>query len=328
MEGLADNKAWQCLTKEEQQSLSLTISYGKSSWEVGEIMNITHYKYLELKERSEKLFRLFHDFFSIHPNIFKPCPCVDQRFIDYIEACIERRVTRKQASDPFGDSSMYVAPIRTKFLVKQMDCLKLSQDPWDIDTYKLIMEFDRWNNWRILPRKIQQPSAYKRRNNRRDIFYLKYMCSIPSDTVQVLLDKYWYMGNKSCYYFVLFDYDRFDEGYQVVPVKKSDSTLDELSKLYIYVFDDKDLADVYGYLVVEFQYGNKSAKKGQTFWPNYRQTLERSVNYKNVNNMDFYGEKLDFAYRNTDKKKLLAFEKDQKKKRRGERRVSDSSFYI
>ena len=45
MDGLVDNKAWNCLTKEEQQSLSLSISYGKSSWEVGEIMGIVHYKY-------------------------------------------------------------------------------------------------------------------------------------------------------------------------------------------------------------------------------------------------------------------------------------------
>lgn len=114
MDGLVDNKAWNCLTKEEQQSLSLSISYGKSSWEVGEIMGIVHYKYLELKERSERLFRLFHDFFELHDNIFKPVRCVDQRFVDYIEACIERRVTRKQASDPFGDAAMYVAPIKTQ----------------------------------------------------------------------------------------------------------------------------------------------------------------------------------------------------------------------
>lgn len=328
MDGLVDNKAWNCLTKEEQQSLSLSISYGKSSWEVGEIMGIVHYKYLELKERSERLFRLFHDFFELHDNIFKPVRCVDQRFVDYIEACIERRVTRKQASDPFGDAAMYVAPIKTQFLIKQMVLLKESTDPWDIDTYKLIMEFDRWNNWRILPRKIQQPSAYKRRNNRRDIFYIKYICSLDSEQVQNLIDQYWYSRKKQCYYFVVFDYDRFDDGYQIVPVKKRDSTLEKLSKLYIYVFDDKDMADVYGYLVVEFQYGNKTAKKGQVFWPNYRQTIEKAVNYNSVNNLDFYAEKLDYAYQNNDKQKLLNFEKREKKKRKGLQRANENSFYI
>lgn len=324
---LADNKAWQCLMKEEQQSLTLTVSYSKSSWEVGEIMGITHYKYLELKERSERLFRLFHDFFSIYPALFSVNTPVDSRFKDYIEACIERRITRKQASDPFGDSSMYVAPIKTKFLLTQMELLKQSQEQHDQDTLKLILEFDRWNNWRILPRKIQQPSAYKRRNNRRDVFYLKYMCNLGSSKVQVLIDKYWYAGKKECYYFVVFDYDRFDDGYQIVPVKKNESTLEELSRLYIYVFDDKDLADVYGYLVIEFQYQKKSAKKGQMFWPSYRQTLEKAVNYKGVNNMDFYSEKLDYAYNNTDNRRIQRYNEKLAKAKKGQDRASDNLFY-
>ena len=43
MDGLVDNKEWNCLTKEELHSLSLSISYGKSSWDVVEIIGIVHY---------------------------------------------------------------------------------------------------------------------------------------------------------------------------------------------------------------------------------------------------------------------------------------------
>lgn len=55
-------KAWDCLTPTEQQSLFLQLSESKSSWEAGEILKLSHYKYLEIKERSEKFFRLFSDF--------------------------------------------------------------------------------------------------------------------------------------------------------------------------------------------------------------------------------------------------------------------------
>lgn len=327
MEGLTE-KAWKCLTKEEQQSLSLTISYGKSSWEVGEIMGITHYKYLELKERSEKLFRLFHDFFSIHPALFRPNPCVDARFVDYIEACIERRITRKEASGSFGDSALYVMPIKTKFIVKQMNLLKDSEDPHDKDTLKLILEFDRWNNWRILPRVLQQPSAYKRRNNRRDLFYIKYMCTLDSDKVQVLIDKFWFSRKNPDYFFVVFDYDRFDDGYYIVPIKDKESTLDLLSKYYIYVFSDRDMADAYGYMVIDFYFGKKSPKKGQMFWPKYRQLISQAINYKNINNMDFYVEKLDYAYQNRDRQIIKRREERKKKAlQRGEKRANESSFY-
>lgn len=55
-------KAWDCLTQKEQQSLFLQLSENKSSWEAGEILKLSHYKYLEIRERSEKFFRLFSDF--------------------------------------------------------------------------------------------------------------------------------------------------------------------------------------------------------------------------------------------------------------------------
>lgn len=58
----AQQKAWSCLIDKEQQSLFLQLSENKSSWEAGEILKLSHYKYLEIRERSEKFFRLFSDF--------------------------------------------------------------------------------------------------------------------------------------------------------------------------------------------------------------------------------------------------------------------------
>lgn len=58
----AQQKAWSCLIDKEQQSLFLQLSESKSSWETGEILKLSHYKYLEIRERSEKFFRLFSDF--------------------------------------------------------------------------------------------------------------------------------------------------------------------------------------------------------------------------------------------------------------------------
>lgn len=58
----AQKKAWDCLKDLEQKSLFLQLSENKSSWEAGEILKLSHYKYLEVRERSEKFFRLFSDF--------------------------------------------------------------------------------------------------------------------------------------------------------------------------------------------------------------------------------------------------------------------------
>ena len=56
--------AWDCLTELEQQCLYLNLGQGLSTWRAGEILKVTHYKYLELKARAEKLFKLFSDYFE------------------------------------------------------------------------------------------------------------------------------------------------------------------------------------------------------------------------------------------------------------------------
>ena len=65
-------KAWECLTEQEQNSLFLNLSKGLSTRETGEILGVSHYKYLEIKARAEKLFKLFSDYFELHPSLVIP----------------------------------------------------------------------------------------------------------------------------------------------------------------------------------------------------------------------------------------------------------------
>lgn len=163
----AQEKAWNCLTPKEQNSLFLQLTQGKSSWEAGEMMGISHYKYLEIKDRSQKFFRMFTEFYDIHPDLFRPNGSVEESFRDYMYACLEKRMKRSEASAFVGESSMLVNSVTQENLIRNMKRLKESGDTWDKDTWALIMEFDRWNNHRILPRLIQQPSAFKRRVNKK-----------------------------------------------------------------------------------------------------------------------------------------------------------------
>ena len=57
-------KAWDMLTDLERNSLYLQMSQGQSSWEAGEILGVSHYKYLELRERSVKFFKMFSEYFE------------------------------------------------------------------------------------------------------------------------------------------------------------------------------------------------------------------------------------------------------------------------
>ena len=91
----AQSQAWDCLKPIEQQSLFLQLSEGKSSWEAGNVLGITHYKYIEIRERSQKFFKLFTDFFEEHGSIFRPDSPCEPQFRDFMEACIEKRMKYK-----------------------------------------------------------------------------------------------------------------------------------------------------------------------------------------------------------------------------------------
>ena len=97
------NKAWNLLTEKEKQALTLGLGYAKSSWEVGEMMGLSHYKFLELKERAERFFKLFEGYFSKYPSLVRP-NSLDDRFRDFIEGIIEKR---KGDLNQDYDSSLY-----------------------------------------------------------------------------------------------------------------------------------------------------------------------------------------------------------------------------
>lgn len=320
-----EDKSWGMLTSQEQNSLALSLSQGLSTWEVGEIMEISHYKYLEIKERSEKFFRLFIDYFNLvgRDQLFSPNSPVDSSFKEYIEACIERRMTRLDATSYVGDSSLTVYPIHSKNIIKGMERLKDSDDQSDHHLYKLIMEFDRWNNKRILPRAIQMPSAYKRRNNKRDKVYIKYISSISTQRVENMINLFSYNPTKAYkkrYYIAIMSNEIFEDGYMVISVKADDTTLDRLGKLYIYVFKEEEHANLFGFLVTRFKDKTNKAKLGQQFWPEYRESINRAINFKDINNIHFYSEELDQAYNTISIRKKL---KGNDSLRHGAKRVPE-----
>lgn len=302
----AQQKAWSCLVFLEQQSLFLQLSENKSSWEAGGILKISHYKYIEIRERSEKFFRLFSDFFEKYPAIFRPDNPCERNFQDYIEGCLEKRLTRKQAALYTGDSSNVLPKVNSKNIERNMKRLKESEDEWDKDTLRLILEFDRWNNFRILPWVLQQPSAFKRRANKKDKIYIKYLLNkVPNWAHSKLKERFRYKvkPGKEKYWVALISEDLYTDGYLLLPIRPLEEVVNEFSRFYMYVFKTKDDADTFGFMVSKFMIKTTSVKLGQKFWPEYRCCIEKAVNYKQVNNIEFNVKQLDMAYNTHIKRK-------------------------
>ena len=326
MMNISQQKAWNCLTKIEQQSLFLHTSEGKSSWEAGTMMNISHYKYIEIRERSEKFFRMFADFFEKHPSIFRPdCPC-ERTFQDFIEGVIEHRLKKRDAVAYMGDSTQQLPKVNRKNLIRNMKYLKESENSWDLDTRRLIFEFDRWNNFRILPSILQQPSAFKRRLNKKDKIYIKYLLErIPTFVLEKLKERFYYKvkPSKKKLWVTLISPDLYTDGYYLLPIRPEKEVLEEMNRFYIYIFEDREDADTFGYLVTSFYERTAKVIAGQKFWPEYRYLVKKAINYNAINNIEFNVNRLDNAYnikpKRKSKKKLI--------KDNSETQVSDPKLF-
>ena len=295
-------QAWEWLLPEEQNSLFLTLGTGKSSWEVGEMMKKSHYKYLEIKERSEAFFKLFTNFLERHPSIFRPDGPCQEDFKDYIEAVICLRKTRKEAAGYTGLSANLLNEVNNKKLEKNINRLKKSDNTWDKDTLRLIQEFDRWNNFRILPRMLQWPSAFKRRLNKKHKIYIRYLLNsskMPVWLLEKIKERFYFKTRKAenKYYIALISQELYPGiGYFLLPVKRDAEVVEEMNRFYIYVFENKSDADAFGFKVANYAIQTSRVRLGLKFWPEYREIVERAVNYTQVNNLDFDVKTLDMAY--------------------------------
>lgn len=296
----AQEKAWNCLTQKEQNSLFLQLSQGKSSWEAGEMMGISHYKYLEIKDRSQKFFKMFTEFYETHSDLFRPNGAVEETFRDFMYACLEKRMKRSEASAFVGESSLLVNSVTQENLIRNMKRLKESGDSWDKDTWNLIMEFDRWNNYRILPRLIQQPSAFKRRVNKKYKIYIKYTLDRNKPWfIEKIRERFYYKvkPSKPKYWVCLVSESLYPEkGFSLLPIRQEREIIDEMSRFYLYVFSTKQDAEDFGFMVTKYRAKTANVRLGQGFWPTFIDIIKRAVNYNEVNNIDFSVKSLDNAY--------------------------------
>ena len=283
---LKDRKAWKILTMDEKTALSLSFGQKKSTWQGGEVMNKSHYKYLEIMQRGRFFLQYFDAYFDKHHNLFYPLSPVDDRFQCYIRYAITERLPMKLIMDKMDDHSLSTLDERREFIIENMAALKDSKIPWDNDTYDLIVEFDRWNNFRILPGEIQSPSAFKRRNKHRDKRLLKLTSQWNQLSINNIEKRFGLKGSSEklkieIIYVVLISTNLTRRIIRMRATQKEEAT-----KMNLFAFKNITTATRFaeictGYLKKEI----KHCKEGQKFWPQFREFIKHSVNYDDLLNL-------------------------------------------
>lgn len=283
-----NKKAWAVLDDKEKMAIELMTIYGKSSWEAGEIMGIAHFKLLEIHKRAVRFFELFTYHFETYGSLFpKELSFLRNDFKEYMCGVILERGRVKDVTDRmYNWREWSITESRARVMDDQLKKLQLSQLNVARDLYQLILDFDAWNNFRVLPESWQEPSAYKRRNKVRDNKHLKNLISVPSVSLDFIWDKYNYTGKYQKAYVPLFSRD-YPNGYKLMPIQFSAKKIKAMNNYCLYVFDNEILARRFSTTVADYYLQErKEVKSGQIFWQKFRELKELAVNFTQLEHVN------------------------------------------
>jgi len=308
---MKNNKAWDILTQEEKSALTLTLSYGKSSWQAGEILKRAHYKYLEIQSRATHLFKIFTFYFEKTDNHLIPKDSdMTWDLQEYILCTIQNRMGYRDTIKTIGKESPLShkkASKRVEVLQGYMDWLENHDLEVHRDLHDLIKEFDRWNNFRILPEELQEPSAFKRRNKTRLLKHLRNLKELDAFHIDRLTSKFKAPNSyKLRKLYLPIISETFLDGYKVLTIRGTNKIVNYISNnLQLYMFETEELADDYGHLVENYlSQKDKDCKQGQRFWPEFRTTITKAYNYSEINNIIPRRTNLETAFRDLDNIKV------------------------
>src|SRR5690606_16454524 len=86
-------KAWNLLLPDEKMALTLSVINEKSTWEAGELMNKSHYKYLEILQRAKTFLAIFQRHFKLFDELIPSYVYGNSEVKEYFRLVIEKRLT-------------------------------------------------------------------------------------------------------------------------------------------------------------------------------------------------------------------------------------------
>ena len=319
-----NTEAWDILNKDEKTAVSLSLGHSKSTWEAGEIMSKAHFKYLEIQKRARKFLEIFTNHLEKYGSLFPEDLSISFPFKEYLILTVIERKNISQSVKQMEDPSYGVASRRNKLIINEINKIREVDLESARDLHNLIMDFDRWNNFRILPVEIQEPSAFKRRNKARNVKHLRNITTLPQFSVMKVIERYSYSGKYKKIYLPLIS--QFLEGdYKILPVKKKASISNEITGIGLFLFTNRANAEEFAKLVSGYFLNSvKNCKTGQKFWPEFRVLMGKAYNYKELENIHKSRTYLDNALFDRDKQQV---KKRKEKPEPGEERASDDDLF-
>lgn len=272
---------WGLLHDEEKASLSLQLLQNKSTWQAGEILKKSHYKYLEIYARAKEYVKLFTAHFQKYDTLVPKGVRITPEVKEYFENVILKRLTIREAAEDLSNKH-WKAKVRNKAIIEHYRKWVKSKYMEDQDFLHLILHFDKWNNFRVLPKDIQEPHAFKRRNKNRYKQHISLHLNLSEYALQRFKKKRMKGQDGTpgqVYVPIIKDFQA--KKTTILAVDNNLRNMNLVNALYLYAFRSKEEAREYVNHLFTFDIttNTKKPKEGLDFWPKYRALIRLSYNY-------------------------------------------------
>jgi hypothetical protein len=274
--------AWKMLTEPEKTALTLQHGMQKSSWQSGEIMDRSHYKYLEILYRAEQFLKIFTEHVELFDCLIPDYVNGPKIVIAYFKLCIEQRLKPMDALEKLRedkDHGRVIKSIINEKIIQTLEDWESSNSAYDNTCFELVKEFDRWNNFRILPKQIQEPSAFKRRIKNTYKKQIRITSTINTLSLDRLIKAYKTKTQGDYAWWPLI----YNGEAMVIPIKINQQSYKIFNSLSFYLYKDKKDATAYIEALAEYTSKKKKAcTDGLDFWPIYREVIKKAKNYADI----------------------------------------------
>jgi hypothetical protein len=281
-------KALQILNSDESMALNLAKVENKTTWQAGEIMGKSHYKYIEILQRATEYIKVFMKHYEHYEKFFPDEVELNPDFKYYLNEVILQRKKPVEAYKNHPSAKFRSRNSREALIGRELLKLRSSNNAHEQYFYHLIMTFDRWNNHRILPTAYQEPHAFKRRQKNRHRKILSVTFNVPKEVLQGL-EKEFSLGKVAeassgdkVYYTYLSESIR-NGVYKLVKIKKIPEAIEAFTKQRIYVFKQSEDVAAFTTACYEYTIDNRDKmKSGLKFWPIFRLLIKKAVNFNQM----------------------------------------------
>jgi len=272
----SQQKAWNHLTELEQMALTLVVINERSKKEAAIIMNVAPYKFTEIYLRARKFFVMFTNHYAVFEDLIPEKVSVQKDFKVYMDQLIGYR---KKPSEVVKQERMIeLRKVSERNTHWTMLGISLFQEQYG-SVWGIIQEFDRWNNFRILPKEHQFPAAFPRRRNKTLKKLQQGLYAISDHGWDLLMQKYGASDIPPLIFLPVIQSYVF----RAYPIRETVGITDYMSRNKIPVFQrEKDALDFaelcYDYRLLK----KRSTYSARKFWANYRLLIKEAWNYAEV----------------------------------------------